>query len=75
MPKIHSIAIASDHAGYDLKETLCDHLKENGHQVENLGTDSTDSTDYSTDSTDSTVFFSICPKIGLILDRPPFRPM
>ena len=46
MPKIHSIAIASDHAGYDLKETLCDHLKENGHQVENLGTDSTDSTDY-----------------------------
>jgi len=36
MPKIHSIAIASDHAGYDLKETLCDHLKENGHQVENL---------------------------------------
>ena len=33
MPKIHSIAIASDHAGYDLKETLYDHLKENGARV------------------------------------------
>ena len=46
MPKIHSIAIASDHAGYGLKEILCDHLRENDYQVENLGTDSADSTDY-----------------------------
>jgi len=46
MPKIHSIAIASDHAGYNLKEILCGHLMENDYQVENLGTDSADSTDY-----------------------------
>ena len=46
MPKIHSIAIASDHAGYGLKGILCDHLRENDYEVENLGTDSADSTDY-----------------------------
>jgi glycine hydroxymethyltransferase len=46
MPKIHSIAIASDHAGYNLKEILCGHLMENDYQVENLGTDSANSTDY-----------------------------
>ena len=46
MPNIHSIAIASDHAGYSLKEMLCDYLKENDYEIENLGTDSADSTDY-----------------------------
>ena len=46
MPNIHSIAIASDHAGYSLKEMLCDYLKENDYEIENLGADSADSTDY-----------------------------
>ena len=34
MPNIHSIAIASDHAGYSLKEMLCDYLKENDYEIE-----------------------------------------
>ena len=41
------IAIASDHAGFPLKQYLADYLKAGGHKVEDLGTDSPDiSVDY-----------------------------
>lgn len=40
------IAIASDHAGYDLKATLIEDLRAMGHDVLDLGTDSGESVDY-----------------------------
>jgi ribose 5-phosphate isomerase B len=40
------IPIASDHAGFALKEKLAGHLKSLGYDVENLGTTSEASTDY-----------------------------
>ncbi len=40
------IAIASDHAGYLYKEGLIAMLQEMGHEVVDLGTDSTESVDY-----------------------------
>jgi ribose 5-phosphate isomerase B len=40
------IAIGSDHAGYGLKEELKGHLKELGHEVEDLGTHSEEPVDY-----------------------------
>ena len=40
------IAIGSDHAGYQLKAQLAEHLREAGHEVEDLGTDSEESVDY-----------------------------
>lgn len=40
------IAIASDHAGFELKEKIKEHLKSSGYEVVDLGTDSTDSVDY-----------------------------
>jgi ribose 5-phosphate isomerase B len=40
------IAIASDHAGYRLKEIVIDHLKSAGHEVMDLGTNSEDPVDY-----------------------------
>jgi len=40
------IAIAADHAGFELKEKLRDHLRAAGHDVTDLGTTSTASTDY-----------------------------
>lgn len=40
------IAIAADHAGFSLKETLRDKLRANGHEVVDFGTDSNQSTDY-----------------------------
>jgi len=36
------IAVASDHAGFDLKAAVARHLAEAGHQVTDLGTDSAD---------------------------------
>ena len=39
-------AIASDHAGYSLKEALKAYLGENGHQVLDLGTNGPESVDY-----------------------------
>ena len=41
-----SIGIASDHAGYDLKETIKKYLAEQGVSVTDFGTNSTDSCDY-----------------------------
>ena len=40
------IAIASDHAAYELKAALADWLREAGHEVEDLGTNGPDSVDY-----------------------------
>ncbi|HEX4762358.1 MAG TPA: ribose 5-phosphate isomerase B [Sphingomicrobium sp.] len=40
------IALAADHAGYALKEELAEWLREQGHEVTNLGTHSTESVDY-----------------------------
>jgi ribose 5-phosphate isomerase B len=40
------IAIVSDHAAFDMKALLVDHLREGGYDVLDLGTASTDSVDY-----------------------------
>ena len=40
------IAIGADHAGYALKEELKDHLREQGHEVRDVGADSEEPTDY-----------------------------
>ena len=41
------IAVGSDHAGFDLKTLLAQHLADAGHQVDDLGTDRPDvSVDY-----------------------------
>ena len=41
-----TVFIASDHAGFSLKQLLASYLEDKGWKVENLGTDSMDSTDY-----------------------------
>ena len=41
-----SIAIASDHAGYQTKKEIVDHLQRQGYHVTDLGTDSEDPVDY-----------------------------
>ena len=40
------LAIACDHGGYALKETIKKYLTEKGYDVRDFGTDSTDSCDY-----------------------------
>jgi ribose 5-phosphate isomerase B len=40
------ITIGSDHAGFALKKVLIDHLQKNGHQLTDVGTDSTAPVDY-----------------------------
>jgi len=40
------ISVASDHAGYELKEAVKEHLTAAGHEVVDFGTDGTESTDY-----------------------------
>jgi len=40
------IALAADHAGYVLKDELVRWLREQGHEVSDLGTNSSDSVDY-----------------------------
>lgn len=40
------IAMASDHAGYDLKKIIKEYLIEKGYEVSDFGTDSTESCDY-----------------------------
>lgn len=40
------ITIGSDHAGFDLKKVLIDHLRQSGHQVLDVGTHSTAPVDY-----------------------------
>ncbi len=41
-----SIAIASDHAGFDMKAALAEWLRTQGHDVTDLGPDNTASVDY-----------------------------
>ena len=43
---MEKIAMACDHAGYELKETLKVYLTEKGYEVVDFGTNSTDSCDY-----------------------------
>ena len=45
MPQ-NTVAIASDHAGFDLKQVLKTQLQEMGYQVVDLGTDGRESVDY-----------------------------
>ena len=40
------IALAADHAGYILKDELSAWLREQGHEVTDLGTNAPDSVDY-----------------------------
>jgi ribose 5-phosphate isomerase B len=40
------IALAADHAGYELKSTLVEELRSMGHEVMDLGTDGPGSVDY-----------------------------
>ncbi len=40
------IALGSDHAGFHLKDLISRHVADAGHQVLDLGTDSTDRVDY-----------------------------
>jgi len=40
------VAVACDHAGFPLKQTVIDEVTKAGHQVIDLGTDSTASVDY-----------------------------
>lgn len=46
MSLIKSLVIASDHAGYDLKESVKNFLKEQGVSAEDLGTNSSAPVDY-----------------------------
>lgn len=41
-----TIAIGGDHAGFELKRKLLEHLREQGYEVKDAGTSSTESTDY-----------------------------
>ena len=40
------IALGTDHAGYEYKERIKQHLTEHGHEVRDFGTDSAQSCDY-----------------------------
>jgi len=40
------ITIGSDHAGFELKKVLIDHLQKSGHELLDVGTDSTAPVDY-----------------------------
>ncbi len=40
------IALGADHAGFDLKQLLKEHIEKSGHQVKDLGTHGADSVDY-----------------------------
>jgi len=46
MTSLKRIAIGADHGGFDLKSVLVNHLRKNGHQVEDFGTSSREAVDY-----------------------------
>ena len=46
MPQSLSIPLGADHAGFDLKEEVINHLEQNGYQIRDYGTNSRDSVDY-----------------------------
>jgi ribose 5-phosphate isomerase B len=45
-PEIMRITLGSDHAGFELKQILAYNLQQHGHQVLDLGTNSTQPVDY-----------------------------
>lgn len=45
-PQQHAVAVASDHAGRRLKDSLVAHLREQGREVADLGAHTGDSVDY-----------------------------
>ncbi|MEM0964217.1 MAG: ribose 5-phosphate isomerase B [Bacteroidota bacterium] len=45
-PMEHTLAIGCDHAGFDLKDALAEHARQQGWTVTDLGTTSGDSVDY-----------------------------
>jgi ribose 5-phosphate isomerase B len=53
-PGARRIAIGSDHAGFELKQHLAAKLRDEGHKVDDHGTDSTESVDYP----------AICAEVG-----------
>ncbi|MFP4664739.1 MAG: ribose 5-phosphate isomerase B [Bacteroidales bacterium] len=64
-----TIAVAADHAGFQLKERIKQYLKDEGYEVKDFGTHSEESTDYpdyahplaqSVESGDSDLGFSFC---------------
>jgi len=40
------VAVASDHAGFHLKQAIAEHLRQAGYEIVDLGTDGTESVDY-----------------------------
>ena len=46
MSKPRKIALGADHGGYEMKASLAAHLREAGHQVEDVGTSSNEAVDY-----------------------------
>jgi deoxyribose-phosphate aldolase len=46
MSKAKRIALGADHGGFDLKTELAAHLREAGHQVQDVGTSSREAVDY-----------------------------
>lgn len=40
------VALAADHAGYEMKQAVKDYLESAGHEIVDFGTDSAESTDY-----------------------------
>lgn len=46
LPKEQKIAVASDHAGYELKGTITEFLLKEKYKIKDFGTDSIDSCDY-----------------------------
>jgi deoxyribose-phosphate aldolase len=46
MKNTKKIALGADHGGFDLKTVLAAHLREAGHQVEDVGTSSREAVDY-----------------------------
>jgi len=45
-PRPKRIALGADHGGFEMKAGLTDHLRQAGHQVEDVGTSSRDAVDY-----------------------------
>lgn len=46
MPQLTTIPIGADHAGFELKEEVINHLEQKGYSVKDYGTNSKDSVDY-----------------------------
>ena len=44
--KLYKIALASDHAGFNVKEKIRQYLQNKGHDIKDFGTFSSDSSDY-----------------------------